>query len=214
MRAADHRVHADPRRRARCRFAEYLKTAADPTGTVVLGTLNNCGGSATPWGTYVTGEENYDFYFRQPPAGDLTLEERRYMQSSLSGAIEGPPSATLASTCSSRGNRNEPNRFGWIVEIDPSDPEVHPAEADGSRPLQARNGSGSSHRRTNARLPTPETTNATTTSTSSSAARTVKQARQLKQSPLEDGTLYVAKFDDGDLASDGMGTGQWIPLTT
>jgi uncharacterized protein len=191
--------------------SKYLKTAADPTGTVVLGTLNNCGGSATPWGTYVTGEENYDFYFRQPAASDLTLEERRYMQSTLSGAMRvhlGDPRFDMLVD----GNRNEPNRFGWIVEIDPFDPR--------STPLKLTALGRFKHEMAAVRLTSDGRAVAYSGDDERNnyiykfvGSRTVKEARRLKKSPLEDGTLYVAKFAAGDTTGDAMGTGEWIALT-
>lgn len=190
-----------------------LQTAADPAGTTILGTLNNCGGSATPWGTYVTGEENYDFYFLHPIGGPaaLTLEERRYMQSALSGLIgvhKGDPRFDM----NVPGNRNEPNRFGWIVEIDPFDPKSTPKKLTGLGRFK--------HEMAAVRLTSDERAVAYSGDDERNnyvykfvASRTVKQAKQEKKSPLEDGTLYVAKFNAGGAPGDLMGTGEWIPLT-
>jgi uncharacterized protein len=111
-----------------------LQTAADPTGSSVLGTVNNCAHGVTPWGTYLTCEENFNGYFVN-----------------ASGDVEGVPDAAQK-TSMLKGQRrygitkigfgyrwnehderfdasrhpNELNRFGWVVEIDPFDPQSQP----------------------------------------------------------------------------------------
>jgi secreted PhoX family phosphatase len=98
-----------------------LKTAADPAGRVVLGTLNNCASGITPWGTYLTSEENFIFYFN---GGDkLSEHERRWgLRKGGSGYRWHEHDARFDAV----KNPNEPNRFGWIVEIDPRNPNATP----------------------------------------------------------------------------------------
>ncbi|NUB44627.1 PhoX family phosphatase [Fertoebacter nigrum] len=104
---------------------DLLKTEADPTGTAVLGTLNNCGAGKTPWGTYLTCEENFNGYFGSTNA-ELAMPEGfdRYGIEAESGyAYEKfDPRFDIAV------NPNEPHRFGYIVEINPADPTSTPVK--------------------------------------------------------------------------------------
>jgi secreted PhoX family phosphatase len=102
-----------------------LQTSADPTGTQVLGTLNNCGAGRTPWGTYLTCEENFNGYFGSTDP-DLALPEGfdRYGIALESGYAyeQFDPRFDIAS------EPNEPNRHGYVVEIDPLDPASTPVK--------------------------------------------------------------------------------------
>ncbi|MCA3450965.1 MAG: PhoX family phosphatase, partial [Rhodobacter sp.] len=104
---------------------DLLKTEADPTGTQVLGTLNNCGSGRTPWGTYLTCEENFNSYFGSTDAAlELPAEFKRY-GIGLEGGYgyeKFDPRFDLSK------NRNEPNRFGYVVEINPADPASVPVK--------------------------------------------------------------------------------------
>jgi len=100
-----------------------LQTAADPVGDEVLGTINNCASGYTPWGTYLTCEENWNGYFVN--AGTIPPEQRRY------GVTEkgaGYRWHEFDQRFDAAANPNEPNRFGWVVEIDPFEPGSKPVK--------------------------------------------------------------------------------------
>ena len=99
--------------------SDLVKTSADPTGTKVLGTLNNCSGGVTPWGTTLHGEENFNQYFAH--SGRATdkrygigtgASERKWERFDKRFDVAREP--------------NEVHRFGYVVEFDPYDPESTP----------------------------------------------------------------------------------------
>ena len=101
--------------------SHLLKTQDDPTGTVALGTLGNCAGGTTPWGTVLSGEENFNGYFR---TAGTSAADRRYGLADRETA-RGWEQIEPRFDARNPGYENEPNRFGWIVELDP----LHPDEA-------------------------------------------------------------------------------------
>ncbi|HKY39193.1 MAG TPA: PhoX family phosphatase [Polyangiaceae bacterium] len=177
-----------------------LQTSADPTGRRVLGTLNNCAMGYTPWGTYLACEENFNGYFRK--TGMQTELERRY---GINAAGAGYLWHTTDSRFSADAEPNEPNRFGWVVEINPFDPSSTPVKRtalgrlkhEGAWVQEARDGrvvvySGDDE-------------------IFEYIYRFVSKQKWKKaiakgKSPLDEGVLYVAKFH-------ADGTGEWLPLT-
>ena len=95
-------------------------TAADPAGRSVLGTINNCASGKTPWGTYLSGEENWAGYFNGPDQPDADQQrwglrkDRWYRWSGHDARFD------------TTQHPNEFHRFGWVVEIDPLDPTSSP----------------------------------------------------------------------------------------
>lgn len=106
-----------------------LKTAGDAEGMNVLGTLNNCAHGYTPWGTYLTCEENFNGYFGSTSAAlvaaPLTPHERRYGVNGMGFRYRWHE---VDARFDIRQNPNEPNRFGWVVEIDPYNPRSTPVK--------------------------------------------------------------------------------------
>lgn len=103
---------------------DLMKTAADPSGTVSKGTWNNCGNGRTPWGTYLACEENFNGYFS---SSDENYERadalKRY---GVNVKDWGYGWAQIDDRFDISKNPNEPNRAGYVVEIDPYDPASTP----------------------------------------------------------------------------------------
>lgn len=102
-----------------------MRTTEDPEGKTVRGTFGNCAGGVTPWGSVLVSEENFDAYF----SGDVskTTEERNHMRY---GVAQKPWYGwnRFYDRYDVTKEPNEPNRFGWVVEYDPYDPECQPVK--------------------------------------------------------------------------------------
>jgi secreted PhoX family phosphatase len=177
-----------------------LRTAADPDGTRVLGTVNNCASGITPWGTYLTCEENFINYFNGPEKPGAH-EQRWGLRKGGAGyrwhehderfdAVKHP---------------NEPHRFGWVVEIDPFNPSSTPvkrtalgrASHEGATVAVTRDGRAVVYSGEDSRFEYIYKF----VSRDRIAPGGAKPNREL----LDHGTLYVARFD-------ADGTGRWLPV--
>ena len=178
-----------------------MKTAADSSGRRVLGTLNNCGSGMTPWGTYLTCEENFIFYFKGPDTPNA--HETRW------GLRKGDPIGYRWHEHDARfdasKNPNEPNRFGWVVEIDPMNPSSTPmkrtalgrAAHEGATVATTRNGKAVIYMGEDARF------EYIYKFVSRDAIK--PGGARANAELLDHGTLYVAKFD-------ASGKGSWLAL--
>lgn len=200
-----------------------MKTSADPTGTRVLGTLNNCSGGTTPWGTTLHGEENFNQYF----ANGGSATDKRYGIGT--GATERKWER-FDKRFDLAQEPNEAHRFGWVVELDPYDPHSTPRKHTA---LGRFKHEAATVRLTHDGRPVvysgdDERFDYFYKFVGSKRMRhgNSRAAREHNLSLLDEGTLYVAKLTGdspaieidgtGKLPRDGEfdGSGEWIPLAT
>ena len=178
-----------------------VKTAADAAGRVVLGTLNNCASGITPWGTYLTAEENFINYFS---GGDnITEHEKRWGLKKGGGGYRWHEHDARFDAVK---NPNEPNRFGWIVEIDPYNPSSTPMKrtAMGRGAHEGATVAVTKDKRAVVYMGEDSRFEYIYKFVSRDAIKPGGAAANA--SLLDHGTLYVAKF-----SADGKG--QWLALT-
>ncbi|MDF8264547.1 PhoX family phosphatase [Luteipulveratus sp. YIM 133296] len=187
-----------------------LRTKADPTGRRVLGTFGNCAGGTTPWGTVLSGEENFNGYFKvdAAPAG----QEDAFKRYGLTGS-KGRAWEKVDPRFDGAVEANEPNRFGYIVELDPTDPTSTPRKltALGRLKHEGATVSIAPDRRVVAVMGDDERFDYMYKFVSKAKYREGDRRHNLTL--LEEGDLYVARFT-GDGFQDGVsdGTGEWLPL--
>jgi secreted PhoX family phosphatase len=189
-----------------------MQTTADTSGYRVLGTLNNCANGFTPWGTFLTCEENFNGYFQTDPsnAGLVTDHMRRYGISADAGGF-GNNWHQVDARFDIAAEANESNRFGWVVEIDPQRPERAPVKRTALGRMKHENAALalSKDRRVVVYQGDDERNEYIYKFVSAGRLRgRGHHAGDL----LDEGTLYVAVFESGSPAGDGRGTGRWVPL--
>ncbi|MBW1603824.1 PhoX family protein [Streptomyces sp. JJ66] len=210
--------------------SDLLKTSADPEGRTVYGTLNNCAGGTTPWGTVLSGEENFNQYFAnaQDVPGPKTRERlARY------GVREGVTSRKwerFDERFDLGREPNEVNRFGWVVEVDPYNPDSTPRKrtALGRFKHEGAQATLTADGRAVVYMGDDERFDYLYKFVSRRRMQygESRAAREHNLTLLDEGTLYVARLDgdspereidgSGTLPRDGEfdGRGRWIKLAS
>ncbi len=179
-----------------------LRTGADATGTKVLGTINNCAGGVTPWGTYIMAEENLHGYF-QGTLPEGSPEAANYQRLGIpEGTYEW---GNFHDRFDVSKEPNEPNRFGWVVEVDVTDPASTPKKRtalgrfkhEGAESVVAPGGQVVFYLGDDERFDYVYKF--------VTAGRFDPDDRAANLDLLDEGTLHVARFD----ADGGM---RWMPL--
>lgn len=182
-----------------------MTTSADRTGRRVLGMLNNCGGGRTPWGTVLTCEENFDQYF----ANRSTMPDG---YAKTAADTFGPAAGATDRKWELHYDRfdlakepNEFNRFGWVVEIDPYNPNGRPKKrtALGRFKHEAASGTTSTSGRFVAYSGDDQANQFVYKFVTAHAVNPKRRADNMDL--LDEGTLYVARFN-------ADGSGNWLPL--
>ena len=181
---------------------DRMKTAADPTGRRVLGMLNNCAGGLTPWGTWLSCEENFNGYF----GGKLNEGHPEGRNLKRYGA---PANWYAWSKWYDRFDvskePNEANRFGWIVEIDPFDPSSTPKKRTALGRMKHEGAAGIINRDGRYVIYTGDDERFDYVYKFVTRDAVDRSNRLANLNLLDDGILYVAKYN-------ADGTGEWLPL--
>ena len=181
---------------------DRVKTNADSFGKKVFGMINNCSGGVTPWGTYVSGEENIHGYF----TGKLPEDSKEAANYKRMGIPEGVYDwGNFHDRFDLSKDPNEANRFGWVIEIDVNDPNSIPKKRtamgrfkhEGADSIVAKDGRVVFYLGDDERF--DYVYKFVTT------GKFNPDDRAANMDLIDDGTLYVAKFDVD-------GTINWLPV--
>ncbi len=183
-----------------CAGHARMKTGAEPTGRKVLGMLNNCAGGVTSWGTVLTCEENFNTYFGGD-AAKAGAEARNHARYGI--APHDRPRYAWArhhARFDIDKEPNEPNRFGWVCEIDPYAPDAPPVKRTALGRMKREGATCWLNRDGRIVVYSGDDEAGEYVYKFVSAGRFTFGDRRANFGLLDEGTLYAAKFnDDGSL---------------
>ena len=180
---------------------DRVRTKEDPSGRTVKGMLNNCAGGVTPWGTWLTCEENFSYYFRG--ATDAHPDVAKLKRYGIPGNMYAW--GKFYDRFDVSKEPYEANRFGWVVEIDPFDPSSRPKKRtalgrtkhEGAAGIIAKDG------RYVVYLGDDERFDYVYKFVTKN--RVDQSNRAANMDLLDEGVLYVARYK-------ADGTGEWLPI--
>ena len=188
---------------------ELLRTKSDPSGTRVLGTLANCAGGRTPWGTYLTAEENIDDYFggfgsycSSAGADSRVLAAHRrfpLLEAGYHGWEHTQPRFDV------RFEPREALRFGWLVEIDPEEPSAPPAKRTALGRFSHESTACAVARDGRITVYMGDDDKFEYVFKFVTLGKWNRRERTANRDLLDHGVLYAARFD-------ADGSGEWLPL--
>lgn len=183
-----------------------LRTSGDPAGKTVRGMFNNCAGGKTPWGTVLSCEENFDQYFANFASIDPDSPQAKL--STRIAAEDGETERKWERFDRRFDLAQEPNeyaRFGYVVEIDPYDPESTPKKLTALGRFKHEGAATTLTRDRRAAVYSGDDARFEYIYKFVSKKKFHPNHRETNMNLLSRGTLFVAKFHDD-------GSGEWIPL--